>query len=59
MAEETSFATMGRAAAANDIPEIGVGMLGYAFMGKAHSNGFKTRSIHAGNIPDATTRLIF
>jgi predicted dehydrogenase len=22
------------------IPEIGVGMLGYAFMGKAHSNGF-------------------
>ena len=25
-----------------DIPEIGVGMLGYAFMGKAHSNAFKT-----------------
>ena len=24
-----------------DIPEIGVGMLGYAFMGKAHSNAFK------------------
>ncbi len=23
------------------IREIGVGMLGYAFMGKAHSNGFK------------------
>lgn len=23
-------------------PEIGVGMLGYAFMGKAHSNAFKT-----------------
>jgi len=23
-----------------DIPEIGIGMLGYAFMGKAHSNGF-------------------
>src|SRR6266516_786486 len=22
-------------------PEIGVGMLGYAFMGKAHSNAFK------------------
>ena len=42
MADETGFATMGRAAAANDIPEIGVGMLGYAFMGKAHSNAFKT-----------------
>ena len=23
------------------IPEIGVGMLGYAFMGKSHSNAFK------------------
>jgi predicted dehydrogenase len=28
-------------AGAGDIPEIGVGMLGYAFMGKAHSNAFK------------------
>ena len=27
---------------AGDIPEIGVGMLGYAFMGKAHANGYKT-----------------
>jgi len=25
----------------DDIPEIGIGMLGYAFMGKAHSNAFK------------------
>jgi len=25
-----------------DIPEIGVGMLGYAFMGKAHANAYKT-----------------
>lgn len=24
-----------------DIPEIGVGMIGYAFMGKAYSNAFK------------------
>ena len=29
-------------AAGDDIPEIGVGMLGYAFMGKAHSNAFRT-----------------
>jgi predicted dehydrogenase len=28
-------------AAAGDIPEIGVGMLGYAFMGKAHSNALR------------------
>ena len=26
---------------ANDLGEIGVGMLGYAFMGKAHSNAFR------------------
>ena len=25
-----------------EIPTLGVGMLGYAFMGKAHSNAFKT-----------------
>jgi predicted dehydrogenase len=28
-------------AVTGNIPEIGVGMLGYAFMGKAHSNAFK------------------
>jgi predicted dehydrogenase len=27
--------------ASGDIPSIGVGMLGYAFMGKAHSNAFR------------------
>src|SRR5207245_2056127 len=27
--------------AGGSIPEIGVGMLGYAFMGKAHSNAFR------------------
>ena len=36
----------GRAAAADDIPEIGVGMLGYAFMGKAHSNALQDASVH-------------
>ncbi len=28
----------------DDIPHIGVGMLGYAFMGKAHSNAYRTLS---------------
>ena len=28
--------------AAADVPEIGVGMLGYAFMGKAHANAYRT-----------------
>ena len=37
-----SSLTGGRAeSAAGDIPEIGIGMLGYAFMGKAHSNAFR------------------
>jgi predicted dehydrogenase len=32
---------------AGDVPEIGVGMLGYAFMGRAHTNGYKTLSYMA------------
>ncbi|NCF65943.1 MAG: Gfo/Idh/MocA family oxidoreductase [Chloroflexi bacterium] len=39
---ESSFGSMAGPAATGDIPEIGVGMLGYAFMGKAHSNAFRT-----------------
>jgi predicted dehydrogenase len=38
---ETGFTTMAGARAEGETPEIGVGMLGYAFMGKAHTNGFK------------------
>jgi len=36
------FVTQGAAAAGGDVDEIGVGMLGYAFMGKAHSNAYRT-----------------
>ena len=39
---EVGFVTMGRAAGDQDVKPIGVGMLGYAFMGKAHSNAYKT-----------------
>ena len=37
MAEEpqVGFVTMGEAASDEEIPSIGIGMLGYAFMGKA------------------------
>src|ERR1700694_3142895 len=38
---ETGFTTMTGAKAEGAAPTIGVGMLGYAFMGKAHSNAFK------------------
>lgn len=36
------FTSMAGAKAAGDAPELGIGILGYAFMGKAHSNAFKT-----------------
>lgn len=32
---------MAGAKASGNVPEVGVGMLGYAFMGKAHSNAYK------------------
>ena len=41
MAEGAGFTTMAAAAADQEAPQIGVGMLGYAFMGKAHSNAMK------------------
>lgn len=41
MSEETGFTTMAGARAKVKVPEIGVGMLGYAFMGKAHTNAYK------------------
>jgi predicted dehydrogenase len=39
---EVGFVTMGKTAGGVDVKPIGVGMLGYAFMGKAHSNAYKT-----------------
>jgi len=41
MGEETGFVTMAKAKAEGKVPEIGIGMLGYAFMGKAHTNAYK------------------
>ncbi len=41
MAEEVGFTSMAGAKAEGEAPTIGIGMLGYAFMGKAHSNAFK------------------
>ncbi|MEL6308828.1 MAG: Gfo/Idh/MocA family oxidoreductase, partial [Chloroflexota bacterium] len=39
--QRSSFTSMAGKAADGDAPEIGIGMLGYAFMGKAHSNAFR------------------
>ena len=43
MSEESkqSFTAMAGPKADRQVPEIGIGMLGYAFMGKAHANGWK------------------
>lgn len=41
MSEETGFTTMAGAKAEAEAPQVGIGMLGYAFMGKAHTNAFK------------------
>lgn len=39
--DQVGFVTMAGKKAEGDIPEIGIGILGYAFMGKAHTNGYK------------------
>lgn len=41
MAEGGGFTTMAGARAEKEAPKIGIGMLGYAFMGKAHTNALK------------------
>ena len=42
MSRSGGFTSMAGPAAEGEAPEIGVAMLGYAFMGKAHSNAFRT-----------------
>lgn len=41
MSDQVGFVTMAGPRASGQAPEIGVGMLGYAFMGKAHTNALK------------------
>ncbi|MEO8288034.1 MAG: Gfo/Idh/MocA family oxidoreductase [Chloroflexota bacterium] len=41
MGDEVGFLTMAGAKATEAAPVVGVGMFGYAFMGKAHTNGYK------------------
>ncbi|MBV9683562.1 MAG: hypothetical protein JO046_17360, partial [Solirubrobacterales bacterium] len=39
---QAGFVTQASASQTAEVAEIGVGMLGYAFMGKAHSNAYRT-----------------
>src|SRR5215207_6012049 len=41
---EVSFTNRQESRAIDEVPRIGVGMLGYAFMGKAHANAYRTLS---------------
>jgi predicted dehydrogenase len=41
MSDQVGFTSMAGARAEGEAPVLGIGMLGYAFMGKAHSNAFK------------------
>src|SRR5579862_2744766 len=41
MSKSSGFTAMADARALKEAPKVGIGMLGYAFMGKAHSNAYK------------------
>lgn len=56
--KEVGFVTMGKVSKkVKEIREIGVGLLGYAFMGKAHANGYKKMPVFFYP-PPAIPRLI-
>ena len=57
MSDDVGFVSMAGPAATGSVPEIGVGMLGYAFMGKAHTHAFKTIP-HMMYPPVAIPRLV-
>ncbi len=54
---EVGFVKMAGERASGDAPTIGVGMLGYAFMGKAHTHAYKTLP-HMMYPPVAIPRLV-
>ena len=57
MSEGSGFTSMAGARAEGDAPEIGIGMLGYAFMGKAHSHAMLNIA-HMMYPPPAVPRLV-
>ncbi|HRW04418.1 MAG TPA: Gfo/Idh/MocA family oxidoreductase [Caldilineaceae bacterium] len=57
MAEGSGFTSMAAATSAGEAPEVGVGMLGYAFMGKAHSNAM-LKIPHMMYPPPAIPKLV-
>src|SRR5258705_11392728 len=54
---KSTFGAMAGPKATSEAPPIGVGMLGYAFMGKAHTNAYKTLP-YMIYLPAAIPRLV-
>ena len=58
MSDGSGFLTMGASGqTTGEVPTLGVGMLGYAFMGKAHTNAFKKLD-YIYTPPPAHVRLV-
>src|SRR5690349_25166599 len=58
MTDRVGFVTMGNAKkTTGNVPTLGIGMLGYAFMGKAHTNAFKKLD-YIYTPPPAHVRLV-
>src|SRR5437588_278281 len=58
MSNRVGFVTMGAAGTPmGEVPTLGVGMLGYAFMGKAHTNAYKKLD-YIYTPPPARARLV-
>src|ERR687884_396989 len=58
MSDRVGFVTMGEVGTSMDeVPTLGVGMLGYAFMGKAHTNAYKKLD-YIYTPPPAHARLV-
>lgn len=55
--QRVGFVTMGDVKKSGNVPALGVGMLGYAFMGKAHTNAYKKLN-YIYTPPPATARLV-
>lgn len=57
MTDRSGFVTMGEAGEEREVPTLGIGMLGYAFMGKAHTNAYKTLD-YIDTPPPTRTQLV-
>jgi predicted dehydrogenase len=55
--KEVGFITMGKVVKHKEVDQIGIGVLGYAFMGKAHTNGYRQMPVFFYP-PPAKPRLV-